>query len=511
MDALLTGDTLADKQSLKGQARALAHYGAAMITTSVYGAEVCPLVESLSKPEQVFPILAALSITFALRFLFWGRVITLAPFGVQTKRVFCFDGGLFVGAGILLIVYNAALYDFPLAESGLKLLIGFMALGFFAAIDLSLEHERRILEHFRATGEQLVFEGRFFPVSRKVGMFASVGIAFTLVVFFLLTTKDLDWLSTVGSEVSFADAKRIILVEFAFVIGVFLLHILNIIRSFSINLNTFFVSQTHAMEETTRGRLDSWVPVSTNDEFGRIALHTNLMVEGIRDRTNELVETQDVTIMALASLAETRDNETGAHIIRTQWYVRALAAHLAKDPRFKTVLTPENVNLMFKSAPLHDIGKVGIPDSILLKPGSLTEEEFEIMKTHTILGAEALRVAEEQKGSSSFLRFAREIAGTHHEKWDGSGYPNGLSGEDIPLSGRFMAVADVYDALISKRVYKEAFSHEKALGIIAEGKGSHFDPVVVDALLEVESEFREIAARHQDTSSTEKVAEKISA
>ncbi len=414
MDALVVEDTLAGKQSLKGQARALAHYVAAMAATSVYGAEVCPLVESLSKPEQVFPILAALSMVFALRFLFWGRVITMAPFGVQTKRVFYFEGGLFVGAGILLIVYNAALYDFPLAESGLKLLIGFMALGFFAAIDLSLEHERRILEYFRATGEQMAFEGRFFPVSRKVGMFASVGIAFTLVVFFLLTT-------------------------------------------------------------------------------------------------NELVETQDVTIMALASLAETRDNETGAHIVRTQWYVRALAEHLAKDPRFKTVLTPENVNLMFKSAPLHDIGKVGIPDSILLKPASLTEGEFEIMKTHTVLGAEALRVAEEQKGGSSFLCFAREIAGTHHEKWDGPGYPKGLSGEDIPLSGRFMAVADVYDALISKRVYKEAFSHQKALGIIVEDKGSHFDPVVVDALLEVESEFREIAARYRDTSSVEKAAEKISA
>jgi response regulator RpfG family c-di-GMP phosphodiesterase len=222
------------------------------------------------------------------------------------------------------------------------------------------------------------------------------------------------------------------------------------------------------------------------------------MVKGLRETTEEIRLTRDVSILTLASLAETRDNETGAHILRTQRYVKALAEHLKTHPRFADALTEENIELLYKSAPLHDIGKVGIPDSILLKPDKLTVEEFEIMKGHAILGADALRIAERELGSNSFLSFAREIARTHHEKWDGRGYPAGLAGDDIPVSGRLMALADVYDALISERVYKAAFSHKKARGIILDGDGSHFDPDVVQAFLGVEAEFQAIAAEFSD-------------
>jgi len=219
----------------------------------------------------------------------------------------------------------------------------------------------------------------------------------------------------------------------------------------------------------------------------------------IAERTRDLQRVQDVTIRALASLAETRDNETGNHIRRTQHYVRALALHLRKDPRFAPQLDDETIDLLYKSAPLHDIGKVGIPDAILLKPGKLTDDEFAIMKTHAQLGHDAIFVADEGEHEEiAFLRIAREIAHGHHEKWDGSGYPRGLSGESIPLSARLMAMADVYDALISKRIYKPAFPHAKAAGIIREGRGSHFDPALVDAFDALEREFQDISERYKD-------------
>ncbi|MCZ2720710.1 HD domain-containing protein [Marinomonas sp. 15G1-11] len=221
----------------------------------------------------------------------------------------------------------------------------------------------------------------------------------------------------------------------------------------------------------------------------------------IQERTDELIQTQDITILALATLAETRDNETGNHIRRTQNYVKALAIELSKEPQYSHFLTKENIDLLFKSAPLHDIGKVGIPDNILLKPAKLSENEFQVMKNHASLGDEALSKAEELLGNGniSFLRFAREIASGHHEKWDGSGYPNGLAGEDIPFSARLMAVADVYDALISKRVYKPAFTHDKAISIIEEGSGKHFDPEIVKVFLRIQNEFDQIANRFSDS------------
>ncbi len=223
------------------------------------------------------------------------------------------------------------------------------------------------------------------------------------------------------------------------------------------------------------------------------------LMSEVERRTREVQVIQDVTIMAMASLAETRDNETGNHIRRTQNYVRALAKKLKPHPRFRSFFDNETIDLLFKSAPLHDIGKVGIPDRILLKPGKLTPEEFEVMKTHTTLGRDAIAAAEKLLDApSSFLRFAREIAHYHQEKWDGTGYPEGLAGDRIPISARLMAVADVYDALISKRVYKPAFPHAKAVEIIREGRGRHFDPDMTDAFLSIAAECEAIAQRYAD-------------
>ncbi|MCQ4347331.1 two-component system response regulator [Pseudomonas stutzeri] len=221
--------------------------------------------------------------------------------------------------------------------------------------------------------------------------------------------------------------------------------------------------------------------------------------EEVRRRIREVLAVQDVTIEMMASLAETRDNETGNHIRRTQHYVRTLAEQLRHHPRFADYLDAENIELLFKSAPLHDIGKIGIPDSILLKPGHLDQREFDVMKTHTSLGGEAIARAEQMAGRPvPFLRIAKDIAFSHHEKWDGSGYPQGLAGDDIPVAARLMAIADVYDALISSRVYKAPMSHEEAVKIISAGKGSHFDPDVTDAFLERQRTFQDIAARFAD-------------
>lgn len=253
-------------------------------------------------------------------------------------------------------------------------------------------------------------------------------------------------------------------------------------------------------------------PISPPLVLTRIRNHLNLkaasdflrdrnsyLEQEVRRRTRELSLIQNATIVAMASLAETRDNETGNHIRRTQLYLRALARHLQSHPRFAAELTDENIDLMYKSAPLHDIGKVGVPDRILLKPGELTPAEFEIMKTHTTLGREAISRAEALFGGvSSFLRFAKEIAYSHQEKWDGTGYPLGLSGERIPVAARLMAVADMYDSLITRRIYKTAHSHAQAVDILRAGRGTDFDPDIIDAFLALQNDFQAIAQRFAD-------------
>jgi len=217
-------------------------------------------------------------------------------------------------------------------------------------------------------------------------------------------------------------------------------------------------------------------------------------------RDRQLIATQSATITAFCALAEARDNETGNHIRRTQNYVQVLAQELSSHPRFRQVLDDETIGLLFRSAPLHDVGKVAIPDAILLKPGKLNEEEWRTMKRHCVAGRDAIVAAANElvDCSGTYLKHAAEIAHCHHERWDGSGYPQALKGDDIPLSARLMAVADVYDALISRRVYKEAYSHDESIQMMAQARGSHFDPDILDAMLSISDTFNAIACRYQD-------------
>lgn len=227
----------------------------------------------------------------------------------------------------------------------------------------------------------------------------------------------------------------------------------------------------------------------------------NIWLEAeVKRRMNENELVQIVSIRALAHLAETRDPETGFHIHRTQGYMQVLAIRLREHPRFADFLSEANIDMLVKSAPLHDIGKVGIPDSILLKSGKLTLEEWEIMKTHAKLGADAIEHAQTDAAQPVvFLNLAKEIARWHHEKWDGSGYPDGLLGDAIPIPARLMALADVFDALISPRVYKPALPFSRAKEIIAEGRGQHFDPDVADVFLSGYDEFVAIAEIYRES------------
>lgn len=214
------------------------------------------------------------------------------------------------------------------------------------------------------------------------------------------------------------------------------------------------------------------------------------------------LDTRDVTIFALAKLAESRDPETGAHLERVRGYARAVARDLQQHDNPDGYIDDEFVGLIYATTPLHDIGKVAIPDSVLLKPGQLTDGEFEVMKRHTIAGADTLAAALEKYPEHRFLQMAHQIARSHHERWDGSGYPDGLEGGFIPLSARIMALADVYDALVSKRVYKNAMAHEVAANIIREGSGSHFDPRLVASFDRLEQTFIEIHHSYNDGDET---------
>jgi response regulator RpfG family c-di-GMP phosphodiesterase len=303
------------------------------------------------------------------------------------------------------------------------------------------------------------------------------------------------------------DAMHIVLAMFLvlfMVVGLMAGHVLG--RNFEVSIRQRFenldlVRQLEAQRNSTeaaRAKLEQ-----ANAELRKQESILEKMVHErtsqLTRRTEEIGVIKDATVIAMTSLAETRDNETGYHIRRTQHYIRLLAQRLQDHPRFRAFLTPENIDLLFKLSPLHDVGKVGIPDHILLKPGKLTPEEFEIMKKHALLGGNAIAAAEKEVGESgNFLRIARQIAVGHHEKWDGSGYPYGLSGDDIPISARLMALVDVYDALSSPRVYKPALPRHEVNRIITEGRGTHFDPDIVDAFLLIESDLSLVAEKYRD-------------
>ncbi|MEZ8144544.1 metal-dependent phosphohydrolase [Enterovibrio norvegicus FF-33] len=466
--------------------RAAIHYIVAVIVFTLYGAKVCPFIDSL--PTAVLLIQSAT--VFIL--LFFVRLMLRAVYHAEVSLLT--NVAIFTLAGVGFATWYGTLYGFPL-DSNLKVALGMTLLGIVISLDLAIDNAR--YKSATSTNENNAPQ-KFTPLAGQIGLGAMFLVVMVTVLLGLVVTKDLLWLvEHTEHKPAIADIDSI-LKEFVFVALVVLGYIAVISKNATRLIHQQLERQTHVMVLAADGQLEQRLPSNHAGELGVIAYYTNKMLIDLHTSYDEINRTRDATIIGLSTLAEVRDNETGAHILRTQNYVRALAYTLRRQSKYAAYLSDDTIDLLYKSAPLHDVGKVGIPDAILLKPGKLTDEEFVIMKTHAQLGADALSMTEKSVEGIAFLRFAQEIAATHHEKWDGSGYPLGLAGEKIPLSGRLMALADVYDALISKRVYKPAFSHEKAKEIILQGKGSHFDPAVVDAFLACEHQFVEIAAQFAD-------------
>ncbi len=476
--------------------RAVSHYIFTVLVMTVYGGQVCPYIDTLDVVTWGLFLIVTFGAAFLIRPYLIEWLVAREPYHLHVRRQLILEFSIFFAVALFITLYNMILYEFPFG-SGVKVMVGCLSLGLFVAADLALERERIVCATLVTSGRELTLNEEFFPLTKKFAAVATFTVSMIVIIVFLVISRDLLWLGSIDQNNLFGPRLAVI-VELAFIGTVVLAEVINLIFSFSKNLNIFISNENRTLVEVANGNLKMRAPVSSNDEFGYMAKYTNQMIDNLEKKTEELQTTRDVTILGLATLAETRDNETGAHILRTQRYVRALAEKLAENPRHKDHLTADTIDLLFKSAPMHDVGKVGVPDAILLKPGKLTDDEFAIMKQHPTYGYEALRKASKNLGENSFLLLSEEIAYTHHEKWDGSGYPNGLKGDEIPLPGRLMALADVYDALISKRVYKEAFSHDKAKSIIVEGKGKHFDPAVVDAFQEVENRFVEIADEFGD-------------
>ena len=478
--------------------RVILHYIFALLMLSVYGLQVCPFISTLQADKWALTVTGALLVTLALRPWILKKCFSTCALNTRPVRQFTSDFGLFVAMGVGIGLFNMYFFEFPLASAAL-VVIGTTILGIFVASDLTLDRQYETFMELKESGQHLELQSQTLSMPKRFTFIASTVTLVIAILFPLVFIRDLDWILTQDHSNGITSSTlHAVLGEVLFIVVAVMLEVLNLIISYARNLGFLLNNQNMALQEVASGNLHTTVQVSSNDEFGVMAKYTDDMIESLRVRTEELYRTQDATIVSLASLAETRDNETGQHILRTQRYIRALAEQLTNHEDFKEDLTPDTIELLFKSAPLHDVGKVGVPDAILLKPGKLDEEEWIHMRSHTTLGYDALKEAEQKLGKNSFLYLAAEIALTHHERWDGNGYPNKLKENDIPLSGRLMALADVYDALISKRVYKPAFSHNKARDIILEGRGNHFDPRIVDAFIAIEEKFKTIAATYKD-------------
>ncbi len=460
---------------------------------TLYGQHVCPILNSKDFFSVLVPCAAVLFVLFVARNVVISK-LDLLPSDRNLKWSFWADFALFLIGGLVVSVFNRVYFNVPL-ENCLKVGVAFFALGYYIVLDLSLQRERRLARRIISGESAFPMNGKSMPVTQKFLLFSILNLIILAVVCVLVVYKDLLVFGRTGVKDALIWS---ILLELSFVLAVLSSYISRAIVQYSRNLKLSLQIEHEALIAVSEGDLRTRAAVTSMDEFGAVARLTNQMIEKLEASIENISKSQNSLIVSLVALAAKRDNETGLHLRRTQHYIAVLAKTLRKKPMNQLLITKECVDLLFQAAPLHDIGKVGIPDSILQKPGPLDHDEFEVMKTHTTIGAAALEDAAKQLDDSKLICMARDIVISHHEKWDGSGYPFGVAGTDIPLCGRLMAVADVYDALRSKRVYKPAMSHQQALKIIKNDAGTHFDPAVVEAFLECEGEFEEIASSLQD-------------
>ncbi|WP_298940259.1 HD domain-containing phosphohydrolase [uncultured Psychromonas sp.] len=468
-------------------------YILAAILFGIYGGRVCPFLATLTVSE----VFVHVSITFSILLLVRHFLLPHHTLNKQIKQI-KLDTLCFFIVSLPLAVYYNVVYDFGL-DSNVKIVFGMALFGFFTGCLLQLSAKLAQMDEMEKTDQfEFEFSGQRHSLINQMIWLVVLLLVILTAALSMVAVKDIFWLKHNPELVMDGSGQISVIKELIYIAALVTGYAMAVMFLWSKVIKRILLSQECALKRVSEGSIGARLPIFSYDEFGSTASLTNKMLDSLEFAQHEVKTTRDVAIVSLSALAESRDNETGAHILRTQEYVKALAENLSESSAYAALLTPSYIELLYKSAPLHDVGKVGIPDNILLKPGKLTDDEFEIMKGHAQIGADALSTAEKQLGSSSFLEIAKEIALSHHEKWNGSGYPNQLSGESIPLSGRLMALADVYDALISKRVYKPAFSHQEAKDIIMKGEGSHFDPAVVKAFIAIENKFVAIAADFQD-------------
>jgi response regulator RpfG family c-di-GMP phosphodiesterase len=471
-------------------------YILAAILFASYGGRVCPMLETLTATEVFTHVIITFSCLLMIRHFFLAN-----HFLIKEIRHAKLDSVLFFIGSIPLALYYNISYEFPI-DSNLKILFGMALFGFFSGSILQLTAKLTQMNEMHRTDQfQFDIQGQRSSLVKQMILLVVFLLMTLTIMLTMVAVKDIFWLEHNPARILDGSGKISVIKELIYLSVILTGYTIAIMILWSKVIKRILLSQESALDMVSKGNIDIRLPIFNNDELGSTAALTNTMLDTLQSAQREITETRDAAIISLSALAESRDNETGGHILRTQEYVKVLAEQLSQADTYSALLTSEYIELLYKSAPLHDIGKVGIPDNILLKPGKLTDDEFDIMKGHSQIGADALSIAETQLGNSSFLRLAKEVSLTHHEKWDGTGYPNQLSKKDIPLSGRLMALADVYDALTSKRIYKPALSHQEATKIIIEGSGSHFDPDIIQAFLAIEEKFVTISADFQDVSS----------
>ncbi len=479
-----------------GALRSAAHHLVFSVFVTIYGYSVCNFINGLQVSLWAATLVPVVAAQWLLRNVVAIRVASAAP-AFRPRLAFFGELSVFVLGGAAVGVVNTVLHGFPVG-SGLKAMLGFVTIGIFAGVDQAFVQTRIRFEQGGMMASRDMVRSQF---SIRLGLSICLVVALVLGIASLLVLRGIE-----DGAVNEFNGFRRLAIEFAFVFGVIFCYVANVARGAERLFSKAISEQVQTLGEARDGKARRRAIVGTQDEIGYVSGEINRLLDEL-DRAHETTtRTNDAIMKALIGLAGARDNETGGHLQRTQRYVGLLCEQLARDPDLAPILTPQAIADIMGAAPLHDIGKVAVPDAILRKQGRLTPEEYDLMKTHVAHGLAVVDEVIADVGVTPYLAAARDVIAGHHEHWNGAGYPFGQTGTEIPLAGRVMALADVYDALRSARVYKPAMSHAEARRILIEGAGTQFDPMVVAAFLVVEPQFERIASSFVEAERAEAAA-----
>jgi hypothetical protein len=465
--------------------RITAHYIFSTIILAIYGERVCPIIESIGQFDWTIRLVVVFSVLLCIRPLLVNKIVLNTDWKNQPQRQFLLELAIFLLGASILAWYNSY-ENYADLESNAKVLLGCITFGFFTACDMALERQKLTKGNPDMIDSNVESAKITFPITAKLTAVAVFSLIFMTSIMFLVFLKDLYWFIDLDQD-NYEQGSVTFLYELLFVGTVILAEMINLIISFCRNLKQFFNIQCDSMVAVSKGNLNQHVLINSQDEFAVMGRHTNWMIEMLKKRNRELEKTRREIVERLGRAAEYRDNETGMHVIRMSNYSEALARAAS--------LPEEQCDLILQASPMHDVGKIGIRDNVLLKPGKLEGDEWTNMKTHVDIGVSIL-----SGGDSKIIQLAQEIAATHHEKYDGTGYPKGLKGEEISISGRIVPICDVFDALTSVRPYKKAWTVEDAIDLLKQEKGKHFDPDLVDKFVSILPEILEIRERYSENS-----------